>query len=123
MNLSPDKRQGWSEIARVLKPGGRAAISDLALLRPLPGEIREMVEALVGCVSGAVLIEETTRMIRKAGLIDVQLDQKPGYVDSMTEWQDPLYRKILGALPAGTGPGDYVVSLSVNASKPLERGA
>jgi arsenite methyltransferase len=46
INLSPDKAQVWREMARVLKPGGRAAVSDLALLKPLPPAVAEMVEAL-----------------------------------------------------------------------------
>ncbi len=99
INLSPDKAQVWREIARVLKPGGRAAVSDLALLQPLPQPLADMVEALVGCVSGAVLVQDTERLARAAGLEDVALEIKSGYVSQMVEWQDPLYQKLIEHLP------------------------
>jgi arsenite methyltransferase len=117
LNLSPDKPQVWREIGRVLKPGGRVAISDLALLKPLPAEIRNMVESLIGCVAGAVLVDETRAMVEAAGLVEIQLTLKPGYVDAMMDWNDPLYRKIVEHLPEGTKAGDYVTSLEVTAKK------
>lgn len=118
INLSPDKLQVWREIARVLKPGGRVAVSDLALLRPLPSVLRKSVEALVGCLAGAVLVEETRHMIKMVGLSNVELTEKSGYVDNMVEWNDPLYRKIRKQLPNGRKMGDYITSLYVAASKP-----
>jgi arsenite methyltransferase len=117
INLSPDKAQVWREIARVLKPGGRVAVSDMALLRPLPAKVREMVEALVGCVAGAVLVSETEKMAKEAGLTDVQLISKPSYVEAMTDWSDPLYKKIVEHLPARTKPADYITSLEITAKK------
>ncbi|MBX3390700.1 MAG: arsenite methyltransferase [Phycisphaeraceae bacterium] len=118
LNLSPDKPRVWKEIARVLRPGGRVAVSDLALVRPLPDSVRSDIEALVGCVAGAVLIEETRAMAASVGLGDIILTPKRQYIDSMTDWQDPLYKAIIAKLPAGSKPSDYITSLDVSARKP-----
>lgn len=121
LNLSPDKPRVWREIARVLRPGGRVAVSDLALLRPLPEGVRSMVEALVGCVSGAVLVEETRASMAQAGLTDIALTSKPAYIEAMTRWEDPLYQKILAALPAGSKASDFITSLDIAARRPVAR--
>jgi arsenite methyltransferase len=71
INLAPDKRAVFREIARVLKPGGRLAVSDIALKRALPVELSADMLAYVGCVAGAISVEEYTQWLTEAGFKDV----------------------------------------------------
>ena len=118
INLSPDKPQVWREIARVLKPGGRVAVSDIALKEALPEALKQSVEAMVGCVAGAVHKEETRRMAEASGLVDVHLEENAGAVDAMAQSNDALYQQAESALPPGKKPSDYIVSLKLNARRP-----
>lgn len=73
INLAPDKRAVFREIARVLKPGGRLAVSDLILRRPLPPEIAEDVTAYVGCIAGAISADDYRVGLLEAGFAEVQV--------------------------------------------------
>ncbi len=117
INLSPNKPHVWRESFRVLKPGGTVSVSDLALLKNLPNNIREMATALVGCVAGAVLVDETKTVLEKTGFSSIVLIPKPEYVKMMREWNDPLYKEISSALPEGVEMAEYIVSLSISARK------
>lgn len=118
LNLSPDKPRVWQEIARALKPGGRVAVSDLALRRELPEAVAADVEALVGCVAGAVLVSEIRDSLVELGFENITLTEKPEYIDAMGGFQDPLYARIASALPEGTKMSDFVTSLDIAAVKP-----
>jgi len=73
INLAPDKQAVFREIARVLKPGGRVAVSDIALKKPLPPELAGDLMAYAGCIAGAVEIETYQNGLAAAGFAHVQI--------------------------------------------------
>jgi ubiquinone/menaquinone biosynthesis C-methylase UbiE len=73
INLAPDKQAVFREIARVLKPGGRLAVSDIALKKQLPLEVSSDLLAYVGCVAGAILIEDYKRGLERAGFAHAEI--------------------------------------------------
>jgi arsenite methyltransferase len=73
INLASDKPAVFREIARVLKPGGRVAVSDIALKQPLPAELTGNLSAYVGCIAGAISIDEYRSEMRRAGFDPVEV--------------------------------------------------
>jgi arsenite methyltransferase len=73
INLAPDKAAVFREIARVLKPGGRLAVSDIALKKPLPAELGDDLMAYVGCIAGAVLMDDYRRQLLEAGFAAIEV--------------------------------------------------
>jgi len=73
INLAPDKPAVFREIARVLKPGGRLAVSDIALKQQLPSEVSDDLMAYVGCIAGAIRVEDYERGLAAAGFSAVKI--------------------------------------------------
>lgn len=73
INLAPDKRAVFCEVARVLRPGGRLAVSDIALRQPLPAELGASLMAYIGCIAGAISLEEYRSGLADAGFAAVEI--------------------------------------------------
>jgi SAM-dependent methyltransferase len=116
INLAPDKEAVFREVARVLRPGGKMAVSDIVLTGPLPDAIRTSVAAYIGCVAGAMLREDYLAAIERAGLTVTRAADAPYDMG-------PVLRAIeggpeaLAALPEDFDPANAILSLSVEAVK------
>jgi SAM-dependent methyltransferase len=72
-HLAPDKHAVFREMHRVLRPGGRIAISDIALKKELPPDLAQSIMAYVGCIAGAIMMQDYERGLRDAGFAVVQV--------------------------------------------------
>ena len=79
INLTPDKAAVFREAFRVLKPGGRLAVSDMVLLKELPDVVKQSVAAYVGCLSGAVMKDAYIATIRAAGFEDIRIVEESSF--------------------------------------------
>jgi ubiquinone/menaquinone biosynthesis C-methylase UbiE len=139
INLAPDKPAVFREIARVLKPGGRMAVSDIALKKPLPPEIGTDLQAYVGCIAGAILIDDYRKWLAAAGFNAVEIVDNRKDLNAYSKvngqsgccapsMQDGAPAKgsccssevhnNLGQLLARYNVNDYASSISVYAVKP-----
>jgi arsenite methyltransferase len=105
INLSPDKPGVYREAYRVLKPGGRLAISDVVATAPLPEEARNDLRLHAACVSGAAEIDDLKSMLAEAGFTDVRITPKDESKEIIRQWT-----------PGGRIE-DYVVSATIEGRR------
>ncbi len=117
INLSPEKEKVLREAYRVLKPGGRIAISDLALLKELPQKIRNSLNAYVGCVAGAIPVEKYKSSVEAAGFKDIRVTRNSVSGCSASDTQDPIIKATSACMEDKESIGDYVVSVYIEAYK------
>ncbi|NOQ91024.1 MAG: arsenite methyltransferase [Gammaproteobacteria bacterium] len=106
INLSPDKNQVFAEAFRVLKSGGRLAISDVVASTELPEEMKKDLALYSGCMSGASLITELENILQQCGFEKIKIAPQDDSKDFIKDWAP------------GRGVEDYVLSATIEAVKP-----
>jgi arsenite methyltransferase len=106
INLSPDKRRVFHEAFRVLRPGGRLAISDVIASAPLPDAVRNDLALYSSCIAGALTIAELETMLRESGFHNIRIQPKDESREFIREWAP------------GRNIEDYIASAIIEAVKP-----
>jgi SAM-dependent methyltransferase len=106
INLSPDKRRVFNEAYRVLKNGGRLAISDVVASTELPPEMRDDLQLYSGCMAGASQVDELEQILAGCGFTDIRIAPKDESREFIKDWAP------------GRGVEEYVVSATIEAVKP-----
>jgi hypothetical protein len=101
----------------VLKPGGKIAISDIALKKELPKKIQESTEAYVGCVGGAILVDKYKKIVEASGLKDVKITLKESSACVDPNTRGSIGRAILDGFGKDESLKEYVVSIYVEGYK------
>jgi arsenite methyltransferase len=120
INLSTDKARTFREAFRVLKAGGRLMVSDLALARPLPPNVRRSLQAYAGCISGALMKEDYLEAVRAAGFREVQITGESSYPVGSShpdETEQALFQDESISPEEMRAAADAVVSIKVQAVK------
>lgn len=97
INLSPEKEAVFSEALRVLKPGGRLAISDVVAIAPIPPELQTQAAALAGCIAGASPLDELKQMLVRVGFVGIEVTIAPRSAEIVDSWLEGASRFIASA--------------------------